>query len=265
MASAYELLGVARGATRDELEAAYTAKRAMYDPARYAALGDEFVQVAAQRRAELTFAYQSLRQTLAVPFRLDTEALRRRDRETMVALLLLVALAVAVPLVRGVAVPVRTVTAEGANAGLLTARPAPNFTLEAVGGKRVSLADFKGKVVMLNLWATWCPPCVRETPRLVRLYEKYQNQGLVILGVNTTYQDDRAKVEQFVREKAISYPILLDVNDDFGTKYGSRLLPTSYLLDRSGKIVSTKVGEIDEAQVDEQVQALLREGGRATP
>ena len=264
MATAYEVLGIARGATRQELEAAYAARRAQYDPARCAELGEEFVKLAMQRQAELAAAYQSLRAVVATPSRLEPAALRGRDRETMVALLVLVLLALAVPLARGIAAPERTVAAEGAGDATLTAKPAPDFTLEAVGGKRVSLSDYKGKVVLLNLWATWCPPCVRETPRLVRLYEKHREQGFVILGINTTYQDDRVKVEQFVRDKQVSYPVLFDMNDEFGQKYGSRLLPTSYLIDRTGKIVSTKVGEIDEAQLDEQVRALLA-GGKAVP
>lgn len=264
MATAYEVLGIARGATRQELEAAYAAKRAEYDPARCADLGEEFVELAMRRQAELAAAYQSLRSLAATPARLEPAALRGRDRETIVALLVLVLLALAVPLLRGIAVPVRTVAAQDAGAAMLTAKPAPDFTLEAVGGKRVSLSDYRGKVVLLNLWATWCPPCVRETPRLVRLYEKNREQGFVILGINTTYQDERDKVEQFVRDKQVSYPVLLDVEDEFGQKYGARLLPTSYLIDRDGKIISTKVGEIDEAQLDEQVQALLK-GGDGTP
>jgi cytochrome c biogenesis protein CcmG/thiol:disulfide interchange protein DsbE len=133
-----------------------------------------------------------------------------------------------------------------------------------VDGSQVTLSDLKGKVVLLNLWATWCPPCVRETPRLVRVYDKYRDQGFVILGINTTYQDDRAKVAQFVRDHNVSYPVLLDMNDEFGQKYGARLLPTSYLVDRTGKIVMTKVGEVDEAQLEEQVQALL-DAERGTP
>jgi cytochrome c biogenesis protein CcmG/thiol:disulfide interchange protein DsbE len=258
MATAYEVLGISPGASRAELEAAYAAKRAAYDPAQAAELGEEFAQLAARRRAEFALAYRQLRLALAEPARLAPAAERRRDRETVVALLVLVVLALLVPLLRGIAVPQRTVTSSEADTAALNAKPAPDFTLEAVDGSRVSLSDFKGQVVLLNLWATWCPPCVRETPRLVRVYEKYREQGFVILGINTTYQDDRAKVEQFVRDHGVSYPVLLDVKSEFGEKYGSRLLPTSYLVDRSGKVVMTKVGEVEEAQLEEQIEALLK-------
>jgi cytochrome c biogenesis protein CcmG, thiol:disulfide interchange protein DsbE len=162
-------------------------------------------------------------------------------------------------LLQGVGAPERTVAVEGADAAALTSKPAPNFTLPALDGTTVQLSDYQGQVVMLNIWATWCPPCVRETPRLVRLANTYQDQGLVVLGMNTTYQDDRDKVAQFVREQQISYPILLDTNGEGGRLYPARLMPTTYLIDREGKIVYTRVGEIDEATLDEQIAALLKQ------
>lgn len=264
MATAYDVLGISTDATRAELEAAYRAKYAAYDLAQAANLGDEFVQVAVQRRAEVTTAYQTLRPAVAAPLALSPAIERRRDRETIVALLIFVAIALLAPFLRGVAVPVRAVAAEGADIAALRAKLAPNFQLEALDGGQVSLSDFKGKVVLANLWATWCPPCVRETPRLVRLAEHYRGQGLVVLGINTTYQDDRAKVADFVRDQQIAYPILLDTNDQFGQAYSARLLPTSYLIDQNGKIVQVRVGEIDEAQLGDQVEALLK-AGATTP
>jgi cytochrome c biogenesis protein CcmG, thiol:disulfide interchange protein DsbE len=204
-------------------------------------------------------AYNRLRPALAAPARLSPAIERRRDRETLLAALLLVAVALLVPSLRTIAVPVRTVSPEGAAAAVLQAEVAPDFTLPATDGSQVRLADYQGQVVLINLWATWCPPCVRETPRLVRLYERYREDGFVLLGVNTTFQDDHAKVMQFVRDQAVSYPVLLDTQDTFGTTYRARVLPTSYLIDRQGKIVQIRVGEIDEAQLDEQIAALLRE------
>ena len=146
---------------------------------------------------------------------------------------------------------------EDAATSVLTAQSAPDFTLESLDGKRISLSDYKGKVVLVNIWATWCPPCVRETPRLVRVYNDYQDQGFVLLGINTTYQDKRDLVARFVQEQGMSYPVLLDLDGQVGATYGGRLMPTSYLIDRNGKIVVTKVGEVDEAQLREQISALL--------
>ena len=261
MDTPYQLLGIGPDATHAELEAAYRAKHTAYAPEQAAQLGEEFAQIAALRRTEIAAAYRDLRSALAAPLALPPAAERRRDLETLAVLILFVAIALSAVFLRGVAKPVRTVSAVGADSAALRSKTAPDFRLEAVDGSQVSLADFKGKVVLVNLWATWCPPCVRETPRIVRLAEKYKAQGLVVLGVNTTYQDDRAKVAAFVRDHKVSYPVLLDTDDRFGQAYGARLLPTSYLIDQQGKIVQVRVGEIDEAQLGEQIQALLRAGG----
>jgi thiol-disulfide isomerase/thioredoxin len=204
MATAYDILSIRPDATREELEAAYAARRAEYSTERFASLPGEFQQLAAQRIADITAAYQELCATLAAPTKLEPEAERRRDRETVIALLVLLLLGVMVPLARGIAVPPRTAAATGAEAAALTASVAPDFTAQTTDGSSVNLSDYKGQVVLLNFWATWCPPCVRETPRLVRVAEEYKQQGLVVLGVNTTYQDDPAKVKQFVRDQRLS-------------------------------------------------------------
>ena len=257
MTTAYEILGVGPDATRAELDSCYAARRAAYDPARVAGLDEEFVRLAAQRRGELAAAYASLRPILAAPPRLEPAAERRRDRETICVLLLFTVIAFGIPLLRNVAVPQRTVAVTGADAAKLTAQAAPDFTLEALDGRQVRLADLKGQVVLINIWATWCPPCVREIPRLERTYARYRDQGFVLLGVNTTYQDDRAKVAAFVREQRMSYPVLLDMDGKVGRSYASSLMPSSFLIDRAGNIVLVRVGEVDEAQLQEQVAALL--------
>jgi peroxiredoxin len=257
MATAYEILGLDPEATRAQLEAAYAAKSAAYAVEQVATLPEEFQQLAAQRRAELASAYHELRPALTAPPRLEPEAIRRRDRETIIILFVLLLLAAAVPLSRGIAAPARTATVVGAEAAALTSDIAPDFTLQTVDGRSVSLSDYKGKVVVINFWATWCPPCVREIPRLVRVADTYKDQGLVMLGINTTFQDDAAKVARFGRDQNISYPILLDSQGAASQKYPSHLMPTTYLIDREGKIVHTKVGEVDEAALMEQVEALL--------
>lgn len=263
MVSAYDLLGINPNATRAELDRAYNAKRAAYDPARVAGMGAELTELAAHRRAELDSAYRYLRPALAAPPRLTPIVERRRERQTIAALLMFVALAVAVMLLKDVAVPKRTVAVVGADAAAKQAQLAPDFRLESTDGRQVGLADYRGQVVLVNLWATWCPPCVREIPRLVRVYERYKDQGFVILGVNTTYQDDRAKVAAFVRDQGIGYPVLYDTDNRVGKEYTSRLMPTSYLIDRDGKIVEIKVGEVEEGQLSERVAELL--GGKAMP
>jgi cytochrome c biogenesis protein CcmG, thiol:disulfide interchange protein DsbE len=255
----YELLGIAPSATSTELEAAYAAKRAAYDTARLAGMGQDMLDLAQLRRAQLEAAYRSLRPALALPPCLSGDAERRRDRETIAALLAFLSVALLVLLMRNIAVPERSVTAQGAEAAALTAKAAPDFTLEALDGAQVSVSQYRGQVVLVNYWATWCPPCVRETPSLVRVYEQYKDQGFVILGINTTYQDDHAKVAQFAKDNEIRYPVLLETDPATTAAYGSRLLPTSYLIDRNGKIVYTRVGQVDEQNLSERVEALLAE------
>jgi peroxiredoxin len=255
----YDLLGLTPNATAAELEAAYAAKRAAYDTSRLAGMGQEMLELAQTRLAQLEAAYRSLRPALALPPHLTGDAERRRDRETIVALLTFLGVALLVLFLRNIAVPVRSVTAQGAEAAALTAKAAPDFTLEALDGAQVSVSQYRGQVVLVNYWATWCPPCVRETPSLVRVYEQYKDQGFVILGINTTYQDDRAKVAQFAKDNGMRYPVLLETDPATTAAYGSRLLPTSYLIDRNGKIVYTRVGQVDEQNLSERIAALLAE------
>jgi peroxiredoxin len=258
MATAYDILGIRPDASREELEAAYAARRAEYATERHAGLPAELQELAARRRSVIASAYQELRAALASPTRLAPEIERRRDRETLIAVLLLVLLALPVPLLRGVGVPPRTAVATGAEVAALTSELAPDFTAPDLDGNPVTLSDFEGQVVLINFWATWCPPCVRETPRLVRIADTYRDQGLVVLGVNTTYQDDPAKVRQFVGDQRMGYPVLLDTDGAVGAKYPARLMPTTYLIDRQGRIVHTKVGEVDEATLAEQVRQALQ-------
>jgi peroxiredoxin len=257
MATAHDILGTHPNASREELHAAYASKMAEYAPERVASLPDDFQRLATQRRVEIQAAFRELRTVRVAPSKLTPQAERRRDRETMLALSVLLALALMVPLARPFAVPARTVTVTGADAAALTSDVAPDFTAQTLDGQSVRLSDYRGNIVLLNFWATWCPPCVRETPRLVQVAEEFKDQGLVVLGVNTTYQDDLNKVRQFVGDQGIGYQVLLDREGTVGEKYPARLMPTTYLIDRDGKIVHTKVGEVDAATLVEQVRRVL--------
>lgn len=259
MINAYELLGIGPGASRADLEAAYAEKLASYAPERVAGLGHDFESIAEQRRALLRSAYHALRPALASARTLESAVERRRDWQTIWALLTFVTIALGLVAVRDIAPPQRTVTVGGAEAAAKTAQIAPNFTMSTVDGRRINLTDFQGKVVLVNIWATWCPPCVREIPRLQRTFEAYRDQGFVLIGMNTTFQDDQAKVAKFVADQGITYPVALDTEGVGARDYAGRLMPTSYLINRSGKIVSVQVGEVDEAKLKEQIAALLKQ------
>ncbi|MFC2018761.1 peroxiredoxin family protein [Chloroflexota bacterium] len=109
---------------------------------------------------------------------------------------------------------------------------APDFTLRNLDGEDVSLSDFRGKVVLLNFWASWCSPCVYEMPFLQEAYEEWQDDGLVILGINKG--ESVAKVERFAEDNGISFPILLDGDEAVSQRYGVRSIPASVLIDKDG-------------------------------
>jgi thiol-disulfide isomerase/thioredoxin len=133
---------------------------------------------------------------------------------------------------------------------------APAITLKDINGKSVRISDFKGKIILLNFWATWCPPCRAEIPELTKWQKEYENQGLQIIGV-TYPPTNRKKVRSFVRQNAINYPIL------FGSKNTKELftsadtMPFSVVIDRDGQITERIEGIIYAEEFDEKIKPLL--------
>ncbi len=121
-------------------------------------------------------------------------------------------------------------------------KPAPVFTLSDINGKKVSLSDFKGKVVLLNFWATWCGPCTAEMPSLNNLYSAFKNEGFVVLAVSI--DPSEGPVRSFVSEKGILFPVLMDPDKEaYFDQYAIFALPTSFLIDRKGMIVEKIIGD----------------------
>jgi peroxiredoxin len=135
---------------------------------------------------------------------------------------------------------------------------APTFFLEKPGGEQVGLTDFAGKVVLLNFWATWCSPCREEMPAMQRLWEKYREQGFVILAVAAD-KGSQKQVVDFVEKQALSYPILFDPQGEVRKKYEVVGLPMSYLIGRDGRISGRTLGirEWDSDKANELVTELL--------
>ncbi|MDX2040168.1 MAG: TlpA disulfide reductase family protein [Acidobacteriota bacterium] len=136
---------------------------------------------------------------------------------------------------------------------------APDFRLKDVAGKDLTLSDYKGKVVVVNFWATWCGPCKMETPWLVELREQYHQKGFEIIGVSVDSLDeyDPADVSAFIKEYKVRYPIVMatkEVVDDFGPVTG---LPTTLLIDRQGKVQYRHRGLISFDDLKEKVVKLL--------
>jgi peroxiredoxin len=135
---------------------------------------------------------------------------------------------------------------------------APDFSLKTVEGKEISLSDLKGKAVLINLWASWCPPCRYEMPGIQAAYEKYKSRGLVVLGINFTVQDNLQDVKAFIQELNLTFPILLDETGDVSAGlYGMRGLPTSYFIDPEGVIQRIQVGAMLPEKLDEFLTEIL--------
>jgi len=137
--------------------------------------------------------------------------------------------------------------------------PAADFTLADVDGEETSLSDHLGKVVMLNFWASWCPPCRHEMPSMQRLYEKYAEQGLVVIGVNQWEDEDL--VFEFVGrlEPEPTFPILLDRESKVAEQFGVKGLPTTWLIDREGNIRYRAMGgrDFDHPAIEALIQSLF--------
>jgi peroxiredoxin len=136
---------------------------------------------------------------------------------------------------------------------------APDFAVTDLDGKAVRLSAFRGKVVLLNLWATWCPPCREEMPTMERLHQRLKDQDFVLLAVS---QDEEGKrvVEPFVRELGITFPVLVDPEHQVGDRYGVWGYPETFLIDRTGMIVERIIGPITPEHV-RAVEALTASGG----
>ena len=118
-------------------------------------------------------------------------------------------------------------------------RQSANFTLTDLQGKSWTLKDLKGKVVLVNFWATWCPPCQKEMPDLEALYNRYKDQGFVILAISE--DEDTAKVGPYIAEHKISYPILLDLGAKVNTLFQVEGIPKSFVYNRDGQLVAQSI------------------------
>ena len=137
------------------------------------------------------------------------------------------------------------------DAGALT--PAPAWTLKDVNGKAVSLDQFRGKVVVLDFWATWCPPCRAEIPGYVQLQKKYAKDGLAVVGVSLD-QGGVEVVKQFIADHHVDYQIVMGDQKIVDAYGGVNAIPTTFIIDRQGNIRYRKVGEMPTADFE----AILR-------
>jgi peroxiredoxin len=131
---------------------------------------------------------------------------------------------------------------------------APDFSLSNLEDEAIQLSNFKGNIVMVNVWASWCKPCQYEMPAMQKIHEKYSENGLVILAVNNTYQDNFSDVINFVTKNNLTFPILLDRTGEVSKLYQVQALPSTYFIDQKGIINDIIIGgPMSEALIESKI------------
>ena len=148
----------------------------------------------------------------------------------------------------------------------LKGKAAPGFALEDLSGKKVTLASYKGKAVLINFWATWCAPCKIETPWLIELRNQYATQGFEVLGISADDLDadnpqklseEKKEIARFAEQMHIPYPVLID-GDSLSTPYdGLDALPASYFVDRNGTVVAAQMGLTSKEEIEADIKKAL--------
>ncbi len=265
METYYTLLDIPTEAPTEEIVAAYQRQRERYRPERVATLGNELERLAVTRLAELERAYAILAdparrraydRSIGVASPEDVEHVAKRTRLSRRERLLAIGGALAGLLLIAL---VWVLTGRNAQPGLPpvaeTRKPAPAFALPGLHGETVRLNDYRGKVVLVNFWGTWCVPCKEETPALAAVYRKLQDQGLIIIGVDLRNQerpgpDGDADVRDFTERYGVTYPIALDVAGETARAFQIYPLPTSFVVDQNGMIRYIRVGQITAEEVE---------------
>ncbi len=140
-----------------------------------------------------------------------------------------------------------------------TNSPAPDFTLTALGGKQLELSQFKGQVVMLNFWASWCGPCRQEMPLLETIYKKYNKLGFTLIGVNV--EPDSKAANDWLKQTPVSFPIIYDTESKVSKLYGVAGMPSTVIVDRKGTVRMIHRGYKpgDEDEYLSSIRSLMRE------
>lgn len=136
---------------------------------------------------------------------------------------------------------------------------APDFSLKTPTGETYTLSELKGQAVLVNLWATWCPPCRAEMPAIEKMYNEYKDQGFIVLAVNNTIQDNPLKIASFTDEYKLTFPILLDEFGEVNRAYQVRSLPSTYFINRHGVITEVVIGgPMSEALLRTRIEEALK-------
>lgn len=138
---------------------------------------------------------------------------------------------------------------------------APAVTFTTLEGKTIDMQQLKGKMVLVNFWATTCPGCIAEMPQLIQAYRKHQPKGFEVVAVAMSY-DPAEQVRTFTTKRQLPFPVTLDADGTLAKAFGDvKLTPTAVLIDQQGNIIATTVGELDFAKLDQQLESQLGRAG----
>lgn len=143
--------------------------------------------------------------------------------------------------------------------GPLTAGRAPDFELQTFSGESLRLSDYRGRVVLVNIWASWCVPCRDEAPLLQEAYRTWKDEGLMVIGVN--WVDTEPKAREFIQEFGLTYPNGPDVGQGIARAFRMQGIPETYVIDPDGNVVYAHIGPLTRRVLEERVLPLL-EGER---
>ena len=138
---------------------------------------------------------------------------------------------------------------------------APDFSLATPSNEYYSTSDLQGNAILVNFWTSWCPPCKEEMPILKNVYEKYKEQGFIILAVNSTRQDNTSQVISYIDEMGINFPVLLDTHGIVTSQYKINSFPSSFFINRKGIIEEIVIGgPMSEVLLQTRIEGIIGEG-----
>lgn len=182
-----------------------------------------------------------------------------KKRRAMVTLIFFTALNIALVVVLWTRLTAAQHIIRGAATVPLVGHAAPDFTItpiDSTSGESIRLASFKGQPVILNFWASWCPPCNTETPLLQKTWQQYQADKVTFIGID--YQDQQQSAEQFLQKYHITYPTGQDTSGAISVDYGVSNVPSTVFIDKSGVVVRKILGPVDAKMLQDEIQQLLK-------
>jgi peroxiredoxin len=279
MSDYYTLLGIAPTADQDTIDAAYQAQRARYRPELVAELDGAMRRVAQERTTQIEQAYHVLSDPqrrhqydagLNPTLQQNSDSGGRRGLSPREIGLTLTGVVLVLVIIGTIWMLTGNDTGPGGQAMGEIDRPAPDFSLDTLDGPPINLANYRGQIVLLNFWATWCEPCKRELPALQTAYETYADDGLMVIGINLT--DDEVlqgssenDLRDFIAQYGVTYPIALDHEGRTTNDYRVFPLPTSFFIDGAGRIRYAHIGELTLDDISARFNELRADSAATTP